>query len=323
MTFLTRRGFLYQSSCLLAGTAAGTILGRTAIAAQGKAQLTLACGDATLGHVKEADCWAALKAIGAQGVEATISEDLSFPRLVHPTRKYSAATPEGLATLKADLLAAGCKITALMMHTRYGVQTERQIEWTVKAAQIAQSLGVSAVRIDVVSHKPDQSQFLQFAIDTLKKIVAASESTGVVFGVENHGRTTNNPEFLDGLFAGVGSKRLGLTLDTGNFYWFGHPLAKVYELYARFAPRVYHTHCKSIKYPADQRDTQRPMGWKYGEYNCPIYQGDVDFRRVVKILRDAGYTNDMCIEDESLGKKPAAECKEILAKEIAHLKACL
>lgn len=323
MTCLTRRVFLQQSSCLMAGTAAATMLGRTAIAAPSKTQLTLACGDATLGHAKEADCWAALKAIGAQGVEATISEDLSFPGLTHPTRKYSGATPEGLATLKADLQTAGCKITALMMHTRYGTQTERQIEWTVKAARIAQSLGVPAVRIDVVSHKPDQKEFLQFAIETLKKIVAASESTGVVFGVENHGRTTNNPEFLDALFAGVGSKRLGLTLDTGNFYWFGHPLAKVYELYARFAPRVYHTHCKSIKYPADQRDTQRPMGWKYGEYNCPIYQGDVDFRRVVKILRDAGYSNDMCIEDESLGKKPPAQCREILAKEIAYLKACL
>ena len=35
--------------------------------------------------------------------------------------------------------------------------------------------------------------------------MAATESTGIVFGVENHGKTTNDPEFLDALFAGVGS----------------------------------------------------------------------------------------------------------------------
>ena len=120
--------------------------------------------------------------------------------------------------------------------------------------------------------------------------------------------------------SGVGSKRLGLTLDTGNFYWFGHPLSKVYELYETFAPRVFHTHCKSIRYPEAEREKQRPIGWEYGKYDCPIYEGDIDFRRVVKILSAAGYANDLCVEDESLGKSPAAERRAILAKEIRHLK---
>ena len=80
------------------------------------------------------------------------------------------------------------------------------------------------------------------------------------------------------LFAGVGSKRLGLTLDTGNFYWYGHPLSKVYELYEMFASRVFHTHCKSIGYPAEEREKQRPMGWQYVKYHGPIYSGRHRFR---------------------------------------------
>ena len=120
---------------------------------------------------------------------------------------------------------------------------------------------------------------------TLKRVIETTEDTGVAFGIENHGGTTNDPEFLKPLFDRVGSKRLGLTLDTGNFYWFGHPLSKVYELYEAFAPRVCHTHCKSIRFPETEREKQRPMGWEYGKYNCPIYEGDIDFRRVVKILR--------------------------------------
>jgi sugar phosphate isomerase/epimerase len=276
-----------------------------------------------LRHVNEVDCWAAMRAIGAESVEATISEGRSFPRLFHPTRKYSAATPEDLATLQADMQAAGCRITAFSMHNQFDVRPEREIEWTAKAAQAARALGVPAIRIDVVTRKADLPNFLQFSIETLKKVLAASESTGMLFGVENHGKTTNNPEFLKALFAGVGSDRLGLTLDTGNFYWFGHPLSRVYALYEEFAPRVFHTHCRSIRYPVDQRNTPRPMGWKYGEFNCPIDRGDIDFRRLVRLLRDAGYTNDLCIEDESLGKLPETERAATLAKEIQHLERCL
>ena len=44
--------------------------------------------------------------------------------------------------------------------------------------------------------------FLPETVETLKKILTGSESTGLVFGVENHGRTSNDPEFLDALFAG-------------------------------------------------------------------------------------------------------------------------
>ncbi len=62
-----RRDFLRHSSYLLAGGAAAGMLGR-AIAAEKSTRLTLACGDATLRHVKAVDCWAALKAVGAQGV---------------------------------------------------------------------------------------------------------------------------------------------------------------------------------------------------------------------------------------------------------------
>ena len=120
------------------------------------------------------------------------------------------------------------------------------------------------------------------------------------------------------MFAGVGSPRLGLTLDTGNFYWFGHPLSKVYQLYEMFAPRVFHTHIKSIGYPAEEREKQREVGWQYGKYHGPIYEGDIDFARVIAILKKAGYTNDLCIENESLGR--AKDAPAVLEKEVALLK---
>jgi sugar phosphate isomerase/epimerase len=171
-----------------------------------------------------------------------------------------------------------------------------------------------------VPTKHTREEFLKISVDALKKIIAATESTGVVFAVENHSTTTNDPTFLAALFEGVGSKRFGLTLDTGNFYWYGHPLSKVYGLYETFAPRVYHTHCKSIHYPEDERNKQRPMGWKYGEYASPVDQGDIDFARVVAILHKAGYHNDLCIEDEFLNNLSPAQATERLAQQVKYLK---
>jgi sugar phosphate isomerase/epimerase len=318
-TRLPRRRFLQVTTLAGLGLSTGTV--RSALAADAPAtRLRVACRDAMLRHTGQADCFAAMKRIGVEGVEVDATDQLALPGLMHPTTKYSIATPEGIARLKADFDAAGLKITAFCMHNQFEARPDFEVDWSTKVAQAAKALGVSAIRIDVVPRKLDRAAFLPFAVDILKKVLSATEATGVAFAIENHGNTTNDPAFLEPLFAGVGSPRLSLTLDTGNFYWFGHPLSRVYQLYEQFAPRVRHTHMKSIGYPADQRETQRPMGWKYGEYTCPIYAGDIDMARVVKILRAAGYANDLCIENESLGKRPPVECIEVLGKEAKLLR---
>ena len=314
---MNRRGFLRIGA---ATVGAAAVLRGIAPAAESKPRLCLACRDTHLGVTGQPDCWAALGSIGAEGVEAAIGEDLSLRGLFHPQRKYSGATDAGIEQLATDMKAAGRRITALCMYNRFEERPDFEIQWCMKAARAAQAWGAKAIRIDVVPRKLPAAQFLELSVATLKKLMEATEPTGVAFGIENHGGTTNNPDFLTPLFERVGSERLGLTLDTGNFYWYGHPLAKVYELYAAFASRVVHTHCKSIRYPEDQRERQRPVGWEYGKHNCPIDQGDIDFRRVVKTLTDAGYSNDLCVEDESLGRLPAADRSAVLAKEIRYLK---
>jgi sugar phosphate isomerase/epimerase len=283
-------------------------------------RLLVGCRDVMVKSVGGQDCWKSLRAAGVQSVELNVADDLSLPSLVHPTKKYTLATKAGLDELAADAKAAGCQIGAFCMSNKFDLRPEFEVEWVGKAAQAAKALGVKAIRIDVVSRKKSGPEFLDSSIATLKKVLAGMSSTGVRLGVENHGRTTNDPDFLQRLFDGVGSSQLGLTLDTGNFYWFGHPISKIYALYEKFAPRAVHTHCKSIRFPADQRDQQRKMGWEYAKYNCPVYEGDIDFRRVAEILKKAGYQGALCIEDESLGKFPEAERAGVLAREIAHLK---
>jgi len=207
-----------------------------------------------------------------------------------------------------------------MMSNHLDERLEQELDAARRLVQAAQQLGVGVIRIDVVPRKLAADKFLPFAVDACKQLCAIAEGTGVCYGVENHGNTTNNPEFLDKLFAGVGSDKLGLTLDCANLYWWGHPLKDLYPIYQRFAPRVVHTHCKSIRYPEDKKNVKRPMGWEYGKYNCPIYEGDLDFKRIVGILRKANYRGDLCVEDESLGKYPKTEQADVMRKEIAMLK---
>ena len=278
------------------------------------------CRDQHLKVAGQPDSWSCMKALGAEGTEVAVEPNLACPNLFHPQRKYTVATSDGIKALKDDLGASGCRITAFCMANRFDERLEQELESARSLVKAAQALGVEAIRIDVVPRKLSKDQFLLFAIEAGKRLCAIAEGTPVRFGVENHGTVTNNPEFLEKLFDGVGSEKLGLTLDTANFYWWGMPLKDLYSTYQKFGPRVVHTHCKSIHYPADKQNARREIGWEYDKYTCPIYEGDLDFKRILEILRKANYRGDLCLEDESLGRYPQNEQVDILRKEIALLK---
>ena len=314
---LSRRNFIRTTGLALS---AGALSLETALLAAPKGKWPVGCRDIHLKAAGKPDSWACMKALGAECTEVQVNLDLDCPNLFHPDRRYTLATDDGIRTLKADLAASGCRISAFMMSNHLDEQLDKELEWTRKLVPAAQALGVDVIRIDVVPRKLGGEAFLPFAIDACKSLCQIAAGTRIRYGVENHGKITNDPQFLEKLFAGVGSPKLGLTLDCANFYWWGHPVNDLYAIWEKFAPRVVHTHCKSIRYPEDKKNIRRDMGWEYAKYNCPIYEGDIDFARIVRILRKANYRGDLCVEDESLGKYPATEQAEVLRKEIAFLK---
>ena len=143
-------------------------------------------------------------------------------------------------------------------------------------------------------------------------------------GIENHGFQGNNLAFQLNVYKVVGSDRLGSTMDTGNFYWRGYPLSEVYGILTILAPYTKHTHLKNIKYPAELRETTREAGWEYGAYCCPLEEGDIDHGKVLQILKAGGYTGDVCIEDESVGKFPTVQERiAVLERDVAHVKSII
>lgn len=278
------------------------------------------CRDVMLRRTGKPDCWAAMEAFGVDGVECDVTEELKLPNLYEGNAAHGLADADQQAKLREALRNSGRRITALCMHNRFDERPEEELEWCRKTAAAAQAMGIPAIRIDVVPRRLSREEFPAFAAEMMKKVTAATADTGVRWAIENHGNTTNDPEFLKNLFDAVGSPKLGLTLDTGNFYWFGHPLSELYGIYEMFAPRAFHTHCKSIAYPPEDRDRRRPMGYRYAEFHCPIDRGDIDFGRVLAILRKSGYSNDLCIENEALGGLTPEQVIETVSREVRLLK---
>lgn len=233
----------------------------------------------------------------------------------------SASTAEEWQALAERYQAAGIKVGALLLASRFGGDdNEEQVRWVVDAVRGAEALGAPAVRIDAVLAGPERpwAERVRVFADAALQVLDATSDSQVALGIENHGRVGNDPAWMAGVLARVDSSRLGLTLDTGNFYWAGHPLDRVYEIIETFAPHVVHTHCKNICYPGYLRNCQRPTGYEYGRYVCSLADGDVDHGRIVAILEKAGYEGGLYVEDESLGK--AEDRKAALKADVEYLR---
>jgi sugar phosphate isomerase/epimerase len=232
---------------------------------------------------------------------------------------FSVRGASGVKTLQKALDAEGVRIGALLLMTDFSADhADEQVAWASTALKVARELGVPAVRLDPLTRNKDLAADVvrENFVRRVKQVLEQTADTGVDLGIENHGPFGNDPAFLDAVFSSADDPRLGMTLDTGNFYWWGVPLDELYTLIERYALRTKHTHIKNINYPPDLANTRRAIGLDYGKYCCPLDDGNIDLSRVVRILRVASYQRDFCIENEALSKFPAAERLEILRRDV-------
>jgi len=219
------------------------------------------------------------------------------------------------------------KICAFLLHNNFNCpEPQKEVQWVVDVIKTAEELKIPAIRIDAITkgekEEPFEVRVTRF-VDCMRKALEATSASKVVLGIENHGIQGNDPAFLKQVIERVGNERLGVTMDTGNFYWNGFPLGEIYDILRSVSPSTKHTHVKNIRYPEETRQQKRENGWEYGKYVSPIYEGDIDHKQVVAILKNAGYNGPLTIEDECLGKLDAGQKKEVLRKDAAYLKGLL
>ena len=265
-----------------------------------------------------------LDAMGIDAVELNYERDRTVSSLDSLTgARESLADPTSIEHYA--YMARGYRIRpcALLLANNFGADDlQAELDYVTSGVKAAAQLGIRAIRIDAYLSTQDswplEKRATHFA-DCMKRILDATHDLDVSMGIENHGHKGNEQEFLDAVLNAVNSRRVGLTLDTGNFYWYGYPLSRVHEIIKHFAKRVKHTHVKAIHYPADKRDIQREVGWEYGKYCSSLREGDVDLRLVIKTLKDAGYTGDLCIENEALGRYDKQQQKAMLIDDAAYI----
>ena len=122
---------------------------------------------------------------------------------------------------------------------------------------------------------------------------------GLTLAYHHHmGAYVESPEDVDRLMELAGPA-VGLLFDTGHAFFGGAPDPAV--LLQRHAHRVVHVHCKDVR--PDVVARARNEGWSfldsvlYGAFTVPG-DGDIDFARVLSVLRASGYEGWLVVEAE-------------------------
>lgn len=205
--------------------------------------------------------------LGLDGVELT---QYYFPR---ETDRY-------LFGLKREVFARGLDICGAAVGGNFSAAEEddrvRQIEhvkdWLVKASK----LGAPMLRV-FAGGCPEgvaEETARGWVREGLKECAVTAADHGVVLALESHGGLTADADGVLALLEPLASNPwIGMNLDFGNF------TGDVYDQYERCASRAVTTHAKVTVRQGDGRER-------------------LDYRRIVRIMRDAGYDGYLSIEYE-------------------------
>lgn len=268
-----------------------------------------------------------MRHLGVEAAEIALSDSLEVCAMDSRATLKLASDTDAKA-YRRHLDSLGIRPTAFLTACDFSVgELASNAAWVARAIELADILGMPSVRIDSAMSREQALDFetrVEIFAQGLGEALERTRGSKVALGIENHGYQGNNLAFQLNVYKTVGSERLGSTMDTGNFYWRGYPLSEVYGILRILAPYAKHTHLKNIKYPEEQREIMREGGWEYDTYVSPIAEGDIDHRKVLRILAEAGYSEDICLEDESLGHFAAGEARiNVLEQDIAYIKAAI
>jgi len=172
---------------------------------------------------------------------------------------------------------------------------EEQVEGFVGYCQRAVKLGIPITRAFAGDVKEGHSlaDFEWRIIEAFAEVMARIKDLDVKVGIENHGRLANDGLFLRKLIETVASPKLGMTIDTGNFYYAGHSPETVEKFFRLLAPYTLSVHIKDVAYRNGK------------PFFVPAGRGIVNLPRMYKLLEGNGYTGAIISEYE--GEEPYDE----------------
>lgn len=231
--------------------------------------------------------------LGVEGVDL-LHRQMDLPEKEPLTPAHRAY----LRRLKRHAFRLGVDLVALSIHQDFvdpdPAYRRQQVEHTHKCLEIAYELGVPCLRLnsgrwntipnfdDLMKARGEEPVLpgyteddgFRWCQDCIEQCLPKAEQCGVILALENHWGLTRTPEGLLRLVNALPSPWLGVLLDTGNF------LENPYDKIRQVAPKTVFVQAKTY--------------YGGGEW----YTLELDYRRIARILREAGYTGYVSLEME-------------------------
>ena len=223
-----------------------------------------------------------------------------------------------LQKLKKHAFVNGIAMTCLSIHQGFVTpdkeELKKQVDHTNQCIELAYKMGIPCLRLntgrwntiktfdDLMKNRgiepilPGYSEDdgYKWCVDGIQQCLKKAEECGVLLALENHWGLGSTPEGMIRIQDTVNSPWLGLLMDTGNF------LEDPYDKLKMIAPRASFVQAKTY--------------YGGGEW----YSLDLDYDRIVKILKDVNYHGYISIEFE--GKE---EAKSGVRKSVKLLRKAL
>ncbi len=223
----------------------------------------------------------------------------------------TAAHRSYLQKLKRHAFHNGIAPVCLSIHQNFVQQDpaerQKQVEHTHKCLEIAYELGVPCIRlnsgrwntikdfddlmkargIEPILPGCTEDDGFKWCIECIERCIPKAEQCGVVMALENHWGLSRTPEGQLRLINAVPSPWLGALMDTGNF------MEDPYDKLKMIAPKTVYAQAKTY--------------YGGGEW----YTLDLDYKRIAKILHNAGYTGYVSLEFEGKENPDVAVPKSI------------
>jgi sugar phosphate isomerase/epimerase len=192
----------------------------------------------------------------------------------------------------ASIREAGIEVTSLGGYCDLAVLTEEgleeQVNQLVGYCELAVRLGIPVVRAFVGDVKEGHTadEFYPWVVRGFSEVCQRIAGWDLVIGIENHGRLMNDGDVLGRILADVGSPRLGITLDTGNFCWGGRTIADAHRYFDALLPHIVNVHVKDVR-------------MENGEaVFVPAGRGEIRLAALLQALADRGYEGAVVSEFE-------------------------
>ncbi len=221
--------------------------------------------------------------MGLQGTELT---SYYFPK--EPTDEYLRHVKQLCFRLGLDV--SGTAVGNDFCHPP-GEERDSQIGHVKRWVDRAEILGAPVIRIFSGSpHGTTDAEAHTLTVAGIEECCDYAGQHGVFLALENHGGLTAKAEGLLALVRDVKSPWFGVNLDTGNFHG-----SDIYSEIAQVAPYAINV---QVKVSIVSTDGKRQHG---------------DFRRIARILSDAGYRGYIVLEFEE-PEDPLVACPRYVAE---------